>query len=87
MKRLIPLFGVSAMSFWATFGAFDYGSATGAFCAEDGGLSAYRNCGYPSFAACQAAVSGIGGYCYVNPQYVPRERQLPRRAKRKPRQH
>lgn len=83
MKRLIPLLGVSAMSFWAAFGAFDYGSATGAFCAEGASPAHYRNCGYPSFGACRAAVSGVGGYCYPNPHYIPRERPIPRRAKRK----
>lgn len=84
MNRLIPLLGVSVLSFWATFGEFDRGSATGAFCAEEGGIAGYRNCGYPTWGACRAAVSGVGGYCYANPQYVPRA-ERPRKAKRKSR--
>ncbi len=39
------------------------------FCAIAGGYNSYENCGYPSFAACMAAVSGVGGYCNVNPRY------------------
>ena len=30
----------------------------------------FTNCGYPSFAACLAAASGVGGWCAPNPKYV-----------------
>ena len=42
-------------------------AAQGAFCAEQGGRSGYRNCGYYTYGQCRAAVSGVGGYCYPNP--------------------
>ena len=31
-----------------------------------------RNCGFPTMWSCQAAVSGVGGYCGVNPRAVQR---------------
>jgi hypothetical protein len=40
----------------------------GPFCLYDRN---FTNCGYPSFAACLAAASGVGGYCAPNPQYLP----------------
>jgi hypothetical protein len=30
------------------------------------------NCGFPTMASCQAAVSGVGGYCGVNPRAAQR---------------
>jgi hypothetical protein len=39
----------------------------GSYCAVAGGIGAYSNCYYYSFAQCQAAVSGVGGYCQINP--------------------
>ena len=35
---------------------------------EMGGSS---NCGFSTFAQCQAALSGMGGFCNRNTQYVP----------------
>ncbi len=29
------------------------------------------NCGFVSFEQCMATVSGIGGFCNINTQYVP----------------
>jgi Protein of unknown function (DUF3551) len=28
------------------------------------------NCGFPTLWSCQAAVSGVGGYCGVNPRWA-----------------
>ena len=28
------------------------------------------NCGFPSLWSCQAAVSGVGGYCGINPRWA-----------------
>ncbi len=28
------------------------------------------NCGFPSFQACWASASGVGGFCAENPRYV-----------------
>jgi hypothetical protein len=37
------------------------------------------NCGFASWVQCQAAISGVGGWCYPNPHYrgeaPPRRRQ------------
>jgi hypothetical protein len=30
-----------------------------------------RNCGFVTYEQCMASVSGIGGYCTLNTQYVP----------------
>jgi hypothetical protein len=29
------------------------------------------NCGFTTFAQCMATVSGIGGFCNINTQYIP----------------
>ena len=30
-----------------------------------------RNCGFSTYEQCRATVSGVGGYCEVNPMYRP----------------
>ena len=37
-----------------------------------GGMGGTRNCGFSTYEQCRAAVSGNGGYCALNNQYVPR---------------
>jgi hypothetical protein len=59
------------------------------FCAVAGGSPGYQNCDYPSFGACMAAVSGVGGFCQPNPRFVgysdPRDdRPIRRRSRRDP---
>jgi hypothetical protein len=74
---------------WMTTGSAH--AQAGAFCAVQGGTGGYENCGYPTFAACQAAVSAVGGHCMRNPRAVvvpdgrgedgyeePRRRRAPR---------
>jgi hypothetical protein len=54
-------------------GAFDAGRqarAEGAWCADQGGRSGYTNCGYYTFRQCVAAISGVGGHCQPNPNFV-----------------
>jgi hypothetical protein len=34
-----------------------------------GGLGGASNCGFKTFAQCQATVSGVGGFCNHNPFY------------------
>jgi hypothetical protein len=46
-------------------------SAQGAWCADQGGRNAYTNCGYYTLQQCQAAVSGVGGYCRPNAMFAP----------------
>jgi hypothetical protein len=36
-----------------------------------GGRGGGTNCGFTTFEQCMATVSGIGGYCTLNTQYVP----------------
>lgn len=53
--------------------AFDAGKSTqaqGAWCADQGGRSGYTNCGYYTFRQCLAAISGVGGHCQPNPDFV-----------------
>lgn len=40
------------------------------YCAIAGGYNSYENCHYPSFGACMAAVSGVGGFCQPNPRFL-----------------
>jgi hypothetical protein len=40
------------------------------YCAVAGGSPGYENCHYPSFGACRAAVSAVGGFCQPNPRFV-----------------
>ncbi len=54
------------------------------WCAQYGGAMAARNCGFTSFAQCQADVSGIGGFCEPNTTYVPLAPAPHRRAKHHP---
>ena len=53
-----------------------------AWCAEYSGRSGGSNCYFVTLAQCQAAVSGVGGFCRPSPWYTgPAER--PRRSKRR----
>jgi len=74
MKRLLVMVGALAVSTLLGGWGFD---RQGPYCLFD---PQFTNCGYPSLAACNAAASGAGGVCSVNPQYVgPQERQARRR--------
>jgi hypothetical protein len=39
------------------------------WCAQYGGRSGGRNCGFTTYAQCMATVSGIGGFCERNQFY------------------
>jgi dipeptide/tripeptide permease len=41
------------------------------WCAQYNLRGGATNCGFVSYAQCQATVSGIGGFCQPNPMYVP----------------
>jgi Protein of unknown function (DUF3551) len=62
MKILISLAAVAGVGLMTTPAA-----AQGAWCAEDYGPSAYRNCGYYTLEQCRAGASGVGGHCYPSP--------------------
>jgi hypothetical protein len=54
------------------------------WCAELGGREGGgTNCGFVTLAQCRATISGIGGRCYVNPQWPP-PRATEGRSRRKP---
>ncbi len=59
------------------------------WCAQYGGMGGGggRNCGFVTWEQCQAAISGVGGYCEPNPFFTgpgpyagpqPSERRAPR---------
>ena len=58
-------FGALAAS-GATANAAEY-----AYCSAGGGFNSHSTCGFSSFEQCRATVMGAGGYCHVNPAYVP----------------
>jgi hypothetical protein len=41
-----------------------------AWCAEYGGRTGGSNCYFVTLAQCQAAVSGVGGFCRPSPWYT-----------------
>jgi hypothetical protein len=41
------------------------------WCADYGGRMGGENCGFTSFAQCQATRAGNGGFCKQNPWYQP----------------
>jgi hypothetical protein len=43
------------------------------WCAYYSGSGGPRNCGFSTFAQCEADVHGIGGSCQHNTQYDPRK--------------
>lgn len=43
------------------------------WCAQYSTRGGATNCGFVSFAQCQATVRGIGGFCQRNPMYVPQQ--------------
>ena len=52
------------------------------WCAQYGEQSGARNCGFSTFAQCQATISGNGGYCEQNSMYRPEPAPTPRRQRR-----
>jgi hypothetical protein len=47
------------------------------------GLGGSSNCYFMTLAQCQAAISGVGGYCSPNPFYTGPDERRPRRSKRR----
>jgi hypothetical protein len=41
------------------------------WCAYYSGRAGGTNCGFTTYEQCMATVSGIGGFCNINTQYVP----------------
>ena len=61
--RTISAIGITIATFSLSVVA---AHADGTWCAHYGGKGG-TNCGFQSFAQCQAAVSGTGGFCSQNP--------------------
>jgi hypothetical protein len=55
----------------ASFGGRAEAAPTYPWCAHYMMPNAPHNCGFVTFAQCQATVSGIGGTCNPNPWYEP----------------
>jgi Protein of unknown function (DUF3551) len=65
-KLLIAIAALSALASTAA-NAQNY-----PWCAQySGSMGGSQNCGFVSFAQCQADVSGIGGFCVQNDTYQP----------------
>jgi hypothetical protein len=47
------------------------------------GLGGSSNCYFMTLAQCQAAISGVGGYCRPNPYFTGPERRPQRRSKKR----
>ena len=75
MTKTLTMAGLLAAS--TLLGGWTWGfDRQGPFCLYD---REYTNCGFPSFAACQATRIGAGGYCALNPRFVPDRDYQPRR--------
>jgi hypothetical protein len=62
--------------------AYDY-----PWCAHYSGRNGGTNCGFVSFEQCRWTVSGVGGFCAVNPFYVAAHGYPQPKAKPKRRQY
>jgi Protein of unknown function (DUF3551) len=57
---MLPLIGTTARADGPWCAYYSHGGGT--------------NCGFYSFSQCLDTISGVGGYCAQNPNYVPRRR-------------
>ncbi len=72
--RTLAMMGAVALAAFAVVGstgdAKAWGSSQLAWCATFSGDYGVVDCGYATFAQCQATISGVGGYCSRNPRVV-----------------
>jgi hypothetical protein len=70
MRRLLFVFGILvATTAIGTCGSLETNYP---WCAQYGGSAGgVQNCGFVSFEQCMATLSGMGGSCVQNTQYVP----------------
>lgn len=74
---------LSALVLLAASAAFDSARADPyRWCAQYGGRSGATNCYFMTLGQCQAAVSGVGGFCRPNTFYTGPDRPPPRRKRR-----
>lgn len=82
MRMMLAGFGLAAMAMAMTTAtaaaADDY-----RYCAVYGVEGRATNCYFVTLEQCQAAISGMGGFCQPNPYYTG-DAATPRRAKRRP---
>ena len=62
--KITTLLGTAALGLFALSGT---PANAAAWCAYQGGMNQYENCGYYTYAQCRAAVRGVGGDCRRNP--------------------
>jgi hypothetical protein len=81
MRKFIRLFGIATLLSICTAPA---NAQNYPWCAQyTGSMGGSINCGFTSFAQCQADVSGIGGFCIRNNTYRPQGApRRPHRSKR-----
>jgi hypothetical protein len=80
LKLLTPL----AISVLAVLASVQPGSAEVIYpwCAQYSGRAGGTNCGFVSYEQCRATVSGVGGYCSLNPWYPIEPQPLIRKPRR-----
>jgi hypothetical protein len=69
----MKVFGI-LVGVFVGFGLFNAGAHAQNYpwCAYyGGGMGGARNCGFSTYEQCRAALSGNGGFCTRNNQYVP----------------
>jgi hypothetical protein len=57
----------AALATFGVIGAATPAAAQGAWCADYSGRAGGTNCGFYTLQQCQAAVSGVGGFCRPSP--------------------
>jgi hypothetical protein len=85
MRLLVSLMGIlfAAIAFNAGAQAQNY-----PWCADYGGkMGGSSNCGFSTYEQCMATLSGNGGFCNRNTQYVPGPGESPGPRYRKQRHH
>ena len=74
MQKLVYGFGAACIALLAQFGTAQPSKAEIIYpwCAHYGrGMGGAPSCGFVSFQQCMATLSGMGGFCEMNPFYTP----------------
>ena len=72
MKRVLPLLALAALGLAAGGIGTPARAQNYPWCAQySDGMGGAMNCGFVSFDQCMKTLSGNGGFCGVNTQYVP----------------
>ena len=72
MRLSYPLGGLAVLAITIAGSAPSAATVIYPWCLEYGGrMGGAENCGFVSFAQCQASRQGNGGFCKANPWYSP----------------